>query len=325
MIGSVSSSRKSRQPRVASNTRWYRFRTFLRAYLLGYTVYVLRCEDDKYYVGSTLYCRRRYGQHFGTAEDRRGERGGASPSSSWTRMYKPLEVVEEYKRIPERYHVGEENRVTAMCMLKYGVNNVRGGMFVKVRDYTLADLEVLTGFLGHYNHLNFRELEKQLADILLPDPNNNANARRTKRQQQRQRQRRTPQLNPNVNDAGGGNSFQQTRARSSSSFKANDVCYNCGQRGHWSNDCTNYYALQRGGGGGSTRYGPINAAAVGDNPVVVCYNCGLEGHVATFCPEAVICYNCGGSGHVAADCPEAVVCFNCKKRGHRQFECPELF
>ena len=141
------------------SARWRRVRRFLRARLVGYTVYVLRCEGGKYYVGSTLYRRRRYRQHFGGA-------GSGRKGSAWTRRYRPLAVVEERRFVPERYHLGEENRVTAACMVKFGVNNVRGGMFARGRNYTSRHLGALKSFLGHYNQLSYPDLEKVLARTL---------------------------------------------------------------------------------------------------------------------------------------------------------------
>ena len=76
----------------------------------------------KYYVRRTRNRRRRIREHL-------SERGG----SKWTRLYKPVRMVTEYRRVPADYYIGKEAQVTAELMLKHGVNNVRGAMFTETR------------------------------------------------------------------------------------------------------------------------------------------------------------------------------------------------
>ncbi len=146
-----------------------------------YSIYVLECENNKYYVGSTSNMKRRLREH------------KSSRGSKWTRLHKPLRLVREYKRIPEAYYLGKEAQVTAEFMLLHGINNVRGAMFCASRDYTMDDIPALTGFLGHYNELSYRKLNTKLHAVLSDSP-----SRRD---------------------------------------KSNDVCFNCGARGHWANEC----------------------------------------------------------------------------------------
>ena len=89
-----------------------------------YTIYVLECENAKYYVGSTSCAPRRLQQH----ADGQG--------AAWTRLHKPVRVAFLYKRVPTQYYLGMEAKITAEWMLKYGVNNVRGAMFAETRPYT---------------------------------------------------------------------------------------------------------------------------------------------------------------------------------------------
>lgn len=176
----------------ALSKTWRKLAWWVRKLTTRYTIYVLECEHGKYYVGSTINQKRRLRQH-------QSERGG----SKWTRLHKPLGVLREYKRIPTAYYLGMEAKVTAQTMLQYGVNNVRGAMFAEPRNYTLADVRALTGFLGHYNDMNYKDvryrLERELAFV---------SGTRNKRKQKR-------------------------RAK----LKQNDQCFNCGQRGHWANEC----------------------------------------------------------------------------------------
>lgn len=127
----------------------------IRARTEKYTIYVLECENGKFYVGSTSHKRQRFKQHMGT-------RGG----SMWTRMHKVIRVLKQYKRVPSAYYLGLEAKVTAEYMLKFGVNNVRGAMFAQTRQYTQDDLEALTGFLGHYNDLKYTDVASALQKTL---------------------------------------------------------------------------------------------------------------------------------------------------------------
>lgn len=116
-----------------------------------YSIYVLQCQNDKYYVGCTNNLHRRIKEHLSS-------RGG----SSWTRTYKPLKLVKVYNRIPQDYYLGKEAQVTAELMLTHGINNVRGAMFSETRDYSVEDIPALKGFLGHYNDISYRRLDRRL-------------------------------------------------------------------------------------------------------------------------------------------------------------------
>ncbi len=139
-------------------SRWRRLKQKIVYPISRNTVYVLKCKNDKYYVGSTKDRKKRYRQHLSS-------RGG----SKWTRTHRPIEVIDEYKRIPSRYVLGTESKITAEYMYKYGVNNVRGAAFCKATEFTKDDLENLTAFLGHYNQLSYDQLRKELRKVL-PDP-----------------------------------------------------------------------------------------------------------------------------------------------------------
>lgn len=137
---------------------WYLLKEKVRTKLEKCTVYVLECEDGKYYVGSTQNRKKRIEQH---------ERGRGS---KWTRLYKPIRVLREHRRIPSKFLLGLESKVTAECMLEFGVNNVRGSYFCSPRDYHIGDVDALTKFLGHYCDLNYRKVNVRLSQTLPDTP-----------------------------------------------------------------------------------------------------------------------------------------------------------
>jgi hypothetical protein len=122
------------------------------------TVYILELENGKYYVGSTTNRKRRIREHI----RRKG--------SKWTRVHKPIRVLREYKRIPSKFVLGMESRITAECMLEFGVNNVRGSMFCGTREFHVGDVATLTKFIGHYNDLNYRKVRNRLVETLPEAP-----------------------------------------------------------------------------------------------------------------------------------------------------------
>ncbi len=81
-------------------------------------IYILRCQNGKYYIGKSDNPMARYKEHL------------LGNGSAWTRLHKPVEVV---KIIPNSDSF-DEDKYTKECMAKYGIDNVRGG------SYTLTDL-----------------------------------------------------------------------------------------------------------------------------------------------------------------------------------------
>jgi hypothetical protein len=80
-------------------------------------IYVIQLEKGKYYIGKTNNPQFRLESHFN------------SNGSEWTKIYKPLRVI-EIKPNCDDY---DEDKITQQYMDKYGINNVRGGSFVSVK------------------------------------------------------------------------------------------------------------------------------------------------------------------------------------------------
>jgi cellular nucleic acid-binding protein len=79
-------------------------------------LYVLQLEDGKYYVGKTTDIKRRVEEHH------------KGKGSEWTKLHKPVKVLETRKVKDEH----DENNTTKDLMKKYGVDNVRGGSYSQV-------------------------------------------------------------------------------------------------------------------------------------------------------------------------------------------------
>lgn len=77
-------------------------------------VYVLRCEDGKFYVGKSRDIYQRLSSH----------------NAAWTEEYHPVEVEEVF---PAEVGLKElEREVTLMYMREHGWENVRGAGWTKV-------------------------------------------------------------------------------------------------------------------------------------------------------------------------------------------------
>lgn len=91
-----------------------------------WTLYVLRLEQNKWYVGITSHTtQHRFQQHV------RGY------GSNWTRKYKPIEVFDTKDLGNCDIAQAElfEGRATRKYMEKYGDNNVRGGDLTSTEEY----------------------------------------------------------------------------------------------------------------------------------------------------------------------------------------------
>jgi cellular nucleic acid-binding protein len=80
-------------------------------------IYAILLEQGKYYIGKTNNPQIRLESHF------------KSNGSEWTKIYKPLKVIEVIPNCDDY----DEDKITRQYMDKYGINNVRGGSFVSVK------------------------------------------------------------------------------------------------------------------------------------------------------------------------------------------------
>jgi predicted GIY-YIG superfamily endonuclease len=102
----------------------------------NYWVYVLKLEQDKWYVGVSTNPEKRFQQH---------KNGFAG--ARFTKKFKPIDIVDKKNLGKISYDEAQkfENKVVRTYMKKYGYNNVRGG------DLT---------YLGNYKYIFNRFLTK---------------------------------------------------------------------------------------------------------------------------------------------------------------------
>ena len=79
-------------------------------------LYVLKLENEKYYVGITYNLNFRYAQHC------------QGHGAKWTKLHKPVGITE----VRTQATLGSENEVVHEYMTKYGKANVRGGSYCQV-------------------------------------------------------------------------------------------------------------------------------------------------------------------------------------------------
>ena len=98
-----------------------------------FTIYVLECEGktegNTYYIGKTNKdVSIRFTQH-----------KSSDNTCAWTNKYKPIKIVETYKTKDQL----DEDKITKKYMIKYGINNVRGGSYTKIEldDWMIKSLE----------------------------------------------------------------------------------------------------------------------------------------------------------------------------------------
>lgn len=95
-------------------------------------VYILELISSKYYVGRSSNVNFRVTEHF------------KNKGSAWTTKYKPINILKIY----ENCDVYDEDKYTIKMMAKYGIENVRGGTFVRI-NLSVGEIEVITKMINN--------------------------------------------------------------------------------------------------------------------------------------------------------------------------------
>ena len=93
------------------------------------SVYALLCQKGRIYVGKTYRpIPLRIEEHFGVN------------GSEWTRLYKPIKLIEHVANADEF----DEDKYTKKYMKKYGIDKVRGGSYSQIQlpAYSIKVLEM---------------------------------------------------------------------------------------------------------------------------------------------------------------------------------------
>ena len=90
-------------------------------------IYCLKCSENKYYIGKSNSPNLRIQDHVN------------SNGSVWTKKYRPIEILS----ISENTNKFMEDQVTKDYMMKYGIENVRGGSYcmIELPDYQVKSLQ----------------------------------------------------------------------------------------------------------------------------------------------------------------------------------------
>jgi hypothetical protein len=84
----------------------------------GFKLYVLKLEQSKFYIGKTNKdVAKRFDEHI------RGY------GAVWTRLYKPIKLLEQIDNVDKF----DEDKYTKIYMDKFGIDNVRGGSYTKIK------------------------------------------------------------------------------------------------------------------------------------------------------------------------------------------------
>lgn len=84
--------------------------------LKGTTIYILELVNGKYYIGKTSNLSRRLEEH---------QKGNGS---RWTQIYPMVKLVESFSG-----DVFDEDKYVKIYMMKYGIDQVRGGSYSQVK------------------------------------------------------------------------------------------------------------------------------------------------------------------------------------------------
>jgi predicted GIY-YIG superfamily endonuclease len=98
-------------------------------------IYVLKLENDKYYIGKTNNPANRIEQHFN------------NNGAVWTKLNKPISIIEMIPNCDD----SDEHKYTLKYMKKYGIDNVRGAAFCQT-NFNKKNKDILNKMINNENN-----------------------------------------------------------------------------------------------------------------------------------------------------------------------------
>lgn len=246
-------------------------------------IYVLKLENNKYYIGKTSNPAFRMDSHF-------NENG-----SAWTKKYKPIKLE---ALIPDCDDY-DEDKYTKKYMDKYGIENVRGGSFVSVEldENTISHLKNMSngtnnkcfkcGSKDHFAKDCIKMLEKTRdktvemfsCKFCFKKYKNKSNCNKHEDVCDKNNEKctcPTSYFSPHRKNKCLMRKIVYEESEESSQEESSDedeeqndnICFTCGRLGHYASEC---YAKT-----------DINGNKIDDDDVC-CFKCGRPGHYATNC------------------------------------------
>ena len=258
-------------------------------------IYVLELNKGKYYIGKTDNPEKRIKDHI------------SGNGAEYTKMFGVVKLLE---LIPSTDPF-DEDKITKSYMAKYGIHNVRGGNYCKIklseeeRNLLKRDIWgslgkcVRCGRDGHY--IADCKYDYDVYEVLIDKKEEDSESDEESDEDDESDEGSDEEFIMIPEESTGalssifnylGNIVSAYAERKVTRKKTAIQCYKCKKYGHYANNCTNESA------------GPVGP--VKKPKKKFCYNCKRYGHYADVCPneKRPRCFKCKCLGHYANNCPK---------------------